>query len=169
MLFEKFSYELGNSTNKVVLNKCIMRKADQKGIDNIDISVHVTILEPLAKLRLQMAVFYKHEEIYKKFPIDLNDDVCAWLIGKKQSFAMELILKDAEQYVKYNGQLRCPLKGNLSIEFNNVSLNKHFPHLPFIPIGHYIFQSIFMEGDRRNVIAATKTYMEITDKIDKHF
>lgn len=88
MIFESFECESGNSTS-VLINNCIVKNSTQNRSDLIDISFHTTIVKPLPEIYLHIVLCYKYQ-VYKKFPIDLFDDVCAWLNGKKQSFAMEL-------------------------------------------------------------------------------
>lgn len=67
--------------------------------------------------------------------------------------------------MKYDGQMRCPLKGNLSIEVSKISLNKQFPLLPLLPSGQYLNDIKFFEGDHSTLIGNTKSYMQIIEKI----
>lgn len=137
MIFESFECEPGNLTS-VIINNCIVKSSTQNRSDLIDISIHTTIVKPLPKIYLHVAVYYKYQ-VYKKIPIDLFDDACAWLNGKKQSFAMELIYS-IKQFMKYDGdrEMCCPLKGNFSIEVSKIPLNKKFPLLPLMPSGQYL-------------------------------
>lgn len=165
IIFEKFECEAGNSTS-VIVNKCVVGNSGRNGSDRVDVSVHTTIIKPLPELYLHVVVYYKYQE-YTKLPIQVWDDACAFLSNKKQSFAMEMIYS-VQPFIKYNGQLRCPLKGNLSIDVNNISLNKQFPLIPLLPTGHYLTTVKFFEGDRNTLIGRTKAYTHITDSSVEH-
>lgn len=148
----------------MIVNNCTVKNSRNRS-DQIDISIHTSILKPLPEIYLHVVLYFKYQT-YKKFPIDLWDDACAWWEngnGKKESFAMEVIMATLQKHIKYNGQLRCPLKGNLSVDVKDVVINKVIPPLPLVPTGHYLSSIKFFEGDRSTLIAHTKTYMQITD------
>lgn len=150
----------------MIINNCIVKTSARNRSDQIDISIYTSIIKPLPEIYLHVVVYFKYQT-YKKFPIDLWDDACAWWENgnrKKQSFVMEVIMSALEKHLKYNGQLRCPLKGNLSVEANGVLINKVFPPMPLIPIGHYLTSIKLFEGDRNTVIAHTKSYIQIIDQ-----
>lgn len=163
-MFEGAECRLGNST-RMLVNKCVVKGSGQNNSDRINVSFQSTIVKPMSKLYIHVVVYYKYQT-YKKFPIDLWEEACGFLDGKQQSYTME-IFQRIEQYIKYNRKLRCPLIGNLTIEFNNLSLNKQFPLLPILPTGHYLFQMTYIEEDRFTVIINTKSFMEIIDRSSK--
>lgn len=161
---EHFECKIGNST-KWLVSKCEAKPSDQIKSDRFNVTFQSTIVQPVSKLYIHVIVFYKYQT-YKKFPIDIWEEACGFLNGKQQSYTMELF-QQIDQFIKYNGKLKCPLIGNLTIEFYNLSVNKQFPLLPILPTGQFIFQSDYFEYDRVTLVASTKAFVEITQRSSK--
>lgn len=161
MIFERFECDPGNST-VMIIKKCWMRRAGRIGSDRNNVYMEADIFKPLMGLYSHNVVYYKYG-IYKKFPVDFWEDVCSWLNGKKKSFMMDWTLGRALKYVSYDRNLTCPLEGNLTVSFNNISLNKQFPMVPLLPSGHYRIETSLTEANRNIVIANTRFFIAISD------
>lgn len=76
---------------------------------------------------------------------------------------MEWVMGKTIKYMKCDGPLKCPLKGNLLININNFVLNKNFPLVPLIPSGQYRIDFAFTEASRNNIYVTVQLYIEISD------
>lgn len=161
MIFERFICKPGNST-RIILRNCSMKHVDRIGSDRISFHMEANIIEPIKEMHVHFTG-YKKYQVYKMYPVDVWEDVCAWLDEKKRSFFMEWTLKRIWKYIHYNGDLKCPLKGNLTINFQNVSLNEQFPMIPLLPSGRYRTDNTFIDGNHNTTIAFAQFYFAISD------
>lgn len=108
-------------------------------------------------------VFYKYR-VYKIFPINIWEDICDWFrLKRKRSLLMQWSTGQIFEYVKYDRKLECPLMpGNLSINFNNVSINEKFPFIPIVPSGRYRIEFTFTEKDKNVIIARSQAFFSIS-------
>lgn len=82
---------------------------------------------------------------------------------------MDWTLGRALKYVSYDGNLTCPMKGNLTVSFKNISLNEHFPMVPLLPSGEYRIETSFTEADRNIIIAKSQFLIAISDvRLEKY-
>lgn len=145
-----------------------MRNTGRIGSDRVSFLFNATATKPITDLHVHVSVYYKYH-VYKLFPVKLDENLCYWLNNQKGSFFMEWTLARALKYVKYDGELKCPIKGNLSISFSNVLLNKEFPLVPLVPSGKYRVDNIFTEASSNTVIASTQFFIEVSDnRIEKY-
>lgn len=161
MKVERFDCKVGNST-KIILRECWFKKVDRSESDRVSVSLKATIIKPLTDVFAYTAAYYKYQT-YKKFPVDYWDDICGWLNGRKPSLLMDWTLKRGMRYVEYGRELRCPLIGNFSFKFNNISLNEKFPIVPLFPAGQFLFETNLTEADRKTIIISWRSFVSISD------
>lgn len=154
----------GNST-KVTVTECWLKKVGRIGNDRISAVTRFRITEPITEAFLHMRAFYKYQayQPYKKFPVDIWEDLCGWLNGTKNSFYLNWTLEPAKKFITYDGEMKCPLIGNLDMKFENISLNSRFPLTQIVPSGRYRVEVNFTEGDRSTIISGKRYYFSISD------
>lgn len=122
----------------------------------------MTFVKPSTDVFIHLEVYYKDQLVWKKFRIDHWENWCVYLNNRKNSYLIDWVLGRILKYVKYDGPLKCPFKGNLSVNVSKISLNQAFLDMPFIPSGHYRLDSTFTEANRNNAYAKSKLYAEIS-------
>lgn len=164
MVFERFICRPGNSS-KFRVNQCFIKKVGHIGTDRVNVSVKVSILKPVSELHAHLVVYFKYQ-VFKKFPIDIWEDICGWSTGKKKSFLMDWSIGKYMDAVKYDSgeKFQCPMMvGNLSVNFHNISFNEHFPFAPLMPSGHYRFDITTTEGQKSILMAYFQLFISIAD------
>lgn len=162
LIFVAFKCTRGNSTI-VLLKDCIMKKAGSIGTDRLDMIFKTIVVKPLRGLNVHVEMFYRYL-VYKKFPIDIWEDICADFSGKKSSNYMNLFFKRFFNAIKYDGgKLECPIYGNVSATLRNISLNEYFPSIPILPSGRYRADFTFTEGRRNSILVYTQLFFAISD------
>lgn len=161
MILRQFICKPGNSTAIIVKN-CSIKRAGPIGTDLYSAYIELDAVKPLSVIRTHVEVYYKYQ-VYKKFPIDYWEDMCAWLNEKKRSFLMDWTLGRSMEYLHYDGKFRCPFQGNITFRFDRLSINKRFPMIPLLPSGNYITDTKFFEKDTKNVIVITRMHVTISD------
>lgn len=140
-----------------------MKKSGRIDSDLVTLNSFTTIVQPLPVLFIHYIVSYKYQ-VYQMSPINLWENVCDHLSKKKVSKVMEWSNEHILKYVKYDQKLECPLKeGNLSISFNNISINEEFPFIPIVPRGRYRVELTFTESNKSLVIARAQAYFAISN------
>lgn len=79
--------------------------------------------------------------VYQKFPIDLWENLCDWISGKKQAYILEWTFGRILNYTNFNHP--CPFFGYYYIFANNISID-HFVVEPLLPSGRYRIDVDFM-------------------------
>lgn len=109
---------------------------------------------------MHFEVYYKDQLLWKKFQIDLWENFCNYLDNRKKSFFIDWTVGRFFKYVKYDGPLKCPLRGNLSLNISKMSLSQISADIPFIPSGHYRIDVTNTEANRKNVYSKAQIYIE---------
>lgn len=159
MTFQRLICKPGNSTTMIV-KKCWMKRADRIGTDRVSLFIETDIVKPLKDLKIRVTAYYKYS-VFRKLPIDVQEDICAWTHGKRQSFILEWTFRRAEKFMHYDGRLKCPLIGNYTVSINNISLNEQFPMIPLLPSGYYYTENVLT--DVYDIITTSKFYFSISD------
>lgn len=168
MIFERFECFAGNST-KVEVKQCwanvsrVGRSSISDG-DRINLYMEIEIVEPFMELYMHTVVYYKYR-VFKKFPVDVREDVCGWLNKRKKSLIMDWTIGRVLNFINYGGNLTCPLMGNLTVNFKNMSLNERFPMGSLLPIGNYRIDTNFTEADQNSIIKS-RFFATISDAHD---
>lgn len=71
IIFQRFERTPGN-TSKIILNECCLIKAGRIGNDRINISMNITVLQPIDKLCGHLSSYFKYQT-YQKFPMDYSN------------------------------------------------------------------------------------------------
>lgn len=139
-----------------------MKRSARIGSEQINFILQITFTKPITELYVHSQVFFKYQT-FKKFPVDLWEDVCGWFNGTRKSHIMDRTIKPVLKYVKYDWPLKCPLReGNFSMNYYNISISEQFA-FPLVPSGHYLLDTKFTEGDRKTTILKSQTYITISD------
>lgn len=143
VIFERHSCVVGNSS-KIVMKECWMKKTGHIGTDRVSFLAKITGLQPIPELQVHLVVYREHQT-YRKYAVDIWEDICEWLNKKKRSFWMDWTFGRAIKYIKYDGgEWKCPIKeGNLTINYKNISLNEESPLIPLVPSGSKILQNFY--------------------------
>lgn len=138
-----------------------MKTADRIGTRRLAMHFDATFHQPLNVINVH-TVFYFRYFTYKKFPIDLWEELCSWRNGTKRSYILDWTLGKSLQFVKHDGDLLCPLFGNYSLNIDSISQD-YFAIPPMVPSGRYRMDLNVTEADRNNVIVASKLFFAVSD------
>lgn len=118
---------------------------------------------------LHFVVYYRYNGIeYKKFPIDVWEDLCDWFskkndaarIKKKSFLLTEWILKRFSNYSNWNHT--CPYENEMTIRAARFPISSiEIPQM--LPAGRYQIDINMVEGDRKSIVHATKIFFSISD------
>lgn len=115
----------------------------------VAVNLNGTAIEPLDEVFFHTVVYYKYT-VFRKFPIDLWENVCGWLSGSKTSFILNALLNNVLPFI--HGNLTCPMFGNYFILIKNISSTIYdIPSL--MPSGQYRIDINVTEKNRNNILA----------------
>lgn len=66
----------------MIVKKCWMKRADRIGTDRVSLFIETDIVKPLKDLKIRVTAYYKYS-VFRKLPIDVQEDICAWTHGKR--------------------------------------------------------------------------------------
>lgn len=138
-----------------------MKNVGRIGTNRVSFLFNTTIVR-LNIMQIHIVAYYKYQ-VFKRFPVDIWEDICAWFNTRKGSFFMDWSFKPALKYLKYDGELKCPLKGDFLVSYNNISYNKEFPLIPLVPSGQYRLDSTLTEANRSIIIGFAQLYITVSD------
>lgn len=125
--------------------QCLTKHISMNNL-KIDIAAYAT--RPINSIWVHAALFYKYNGIvYNKFPIDVWENVCEFLEGKRENkLFLNWMLARVLPYTNYNHT--CPYS-SFTIKAENISLDKTFSFdKEILPSGRYRFDVSFTEKDR---------------------
>lgn len=129
---------------------------------NLNVDIRWNYTKPVYDQWFHIVIYYKFNGItYSKFPIDLWENMCDWLIGVgPKKYALDWALKRILNYTHFNHP--CPYYvGPAFVKVDNVSIDMFsFDHL--LPSGRYYMDMYLTTGDRVPFIAF-KFYFSISD------
>lgn len=117
------------------------------------------LTEPIYDAWLHAVVYYKYTT-YRKYPIDLWENVCDWMSGKSKAYILDWTIGRVRQYTNLNQS--CPLEGAIYLKLNNISI-EHFVIEPLMPSGRYRADLNITGPNRRNVLLLSKIFFSISD------
>lgn len=122
------------------------------------------VIKPITEGMVHVSAYYKYNGIsYKKFPIDLWEDICGWFDKRSKSFYMEWVMKDLIQYTNVK---KCPVDGYIYLKANNISVDSFY--LPFMPSGRYRIDVVLTHNDRKTLLGMGRIHLNIPDnRIEK--
>lgn len=131
------------------------------------IDVSYKLKKKLNAILIHAVVYYRYNGIeYKKFPIDLWEDLCGWFkfhgntTQKMKFYFLEWVLGTFANYTNVNHT--CPYEGELFYRAARFPLSSiEIPQL--LPAGRYRIDVIVLEGDRKSIIHFTKIFFSISD------
>lgn len=91
--------------------------------------------KPVYDSWLHGSVYHKFNGItWAKFPIDLWEDMCAWISGKRKAYILDWTFGKILKYTNFNHS--CPFYGYYIIDVKNISM-EHFDVEQLLPSGQY--------------------------------
>lgn len=114
--------------------------------------------------------FYRYNAIeYKKFPVDVWEDVCDWFdnrnktgwVNKSKAYILEWVLHRVLKYANFNHP--CPFVGDVYMSCNNISQGDYFNIPQFVPSGRYRVDMYITDKTRKIIYISGKAYFEISD------
>lgn len=137
--------------------------------NDLMINVSFTLKEPLQKFYLHGIFYYRYNGIeYKKFPIDIWEDICEWLdqrdkpggLNKNKHFLMEWTIGKVLNYSNWNHP--CPYDGEIFIKASQFPFGS-FQIPQFLPSGRFRIDVFILKADRKSIILASKAFFGISD------
>lgn len=154
MSFERLICETPPGS-KVTQLHCKVKYIDR---NHVKIDAWANITKPIEDVWIHVVSYMFNT--YQKLGIDLWENICDWLSGKKNSYIMYWGIERILKYTNLNHS--CPFVGHVYIKANNVSMSK-FDFTTIIPSGRYRLDFQVAEGDRRKVIGGSKLYFSVSD------
>lgn len=166
MIFEHFVCD--KNTSAIISNvSCIAKRISHQNL-NVDISLHLN--EMVKEIQMHVETFYRFNGIeYKKFPIHVWEDVCAWFsnrnktgwLNERKYFFLELVFGKIFDYTNFNHP--CPYDGDIYISARNLSFDRIFGIEQFLPAGRYRINFSATGTDRNDVKLSGKIYFAVSD------
>lgn len=156
IIFERFEC-LPNRNGMFSSTKCEMKRISR---DNIKVLVNISLVKPVKDVWVH-GVFYHKYTRFQKFPIDLWENLCAWLSGKGKSYFGEWGARNLLNYSNVNHS--CPYDGNVIVKADNFSLKDLLNFEVFLPSGRFRMDVNLTEGYRKRVFFISKTYFSVSD------
>lgn len=156
------------TSNKLTIGNCSLEHNGHIGSNLIAVNINVMLNEPLDDLHVHTVFYYKYT-VFRKFPIDLWENLCEILNPKKGEFylasSFSKIIYDA---IQHNGPLKCPLMGSYAVKLANVSTDIFY--LPsLIPAGQYRIDTNVTEKNRNNVLLMSSLFVSVSDNRIEQF
>lgn len=123
----------------------------------------MNLTEPIKSFYVHFVGYRKFTaNVYRKFTIDLWNDVCGWLAGKEKAplldFSLGRVFNNSDTNLKHN----CPFSGHLYAKADNVSLS-NFVVEHLLPSGRYRIETTFTNGRYGPWLAKVNTFISISD------
>lgn len=157
---------IANDNDSATLTTCLVKYINRR---ELTLDVSLMLKKRLDAAFLHAVVYYRYNGIeYKKFPIDIWEDMCGWFkfrydtrsMKKMESFFAEWILKKFSNYTNLNHT--CPYEGEIATKVARFPIGSiEIPQL--LPAGRYRLDIIVLEGDRKSIVFATKIFYSISD------
>lgn len=122
--------------------------------------IRVNLSKPLNDAWIHGVAYYKLNSLkYQRFAVDLWENPCDWLAGKK-SRIMDWTFGRVIQYTNINHL--CPYDGQIYLKVDNVSIH-NFPMEPLVPAGRFRLDVNVTDGTKKHVLAITHLYISVSD------
>lgn len=96
-----------------------------------------------------------------KFPIDLWENMCDWISGKRKAYILDWTFRRILNYTNFNHT--CPFYGYYVIDIKNISTD-HFNVEPLLPSGKYRLDVEFTQQQGGGVpFTAFHIYFSVSD------
>lgn len=150
------------TSNKITIGNCSIKHNGHIGSNLIAINYDITVNEPINNVYVHTVFYYKYT-VFRKFPIDLWENMCEILEPKNGKFYLSSSFsKSIFSAIQHNGQLKCPLMGSYSVKLTNVSMDI-FELPSLIPAGQYRIDVNLTEKNRNNVLLISSLFVSIAD------
>lgn len=146
-----------------------------KYINRRDLTIDVTfkLKKKINAMFFHAVVYYRYNGIeYKKFPIDLWENLCDWFklhgdsTKKMKYFFLEWMHKRFLNYTNINHT--CPYEGEMTVRAARFPISSiEIPQL--LPAGRYRLDIILFEGDRKSIIYGINLFFSISDNRIERF
>lgn len=159
VLFEKFEYEITNTT-WIDVHYVDIRPV-QRNILRFNASFSLTV--PINQMFLHILLYYKYNT-YQKFLIHQIGEVCAFSRGEYLNPLGKIFrenLMDLNGGMELNFEIQCPYYGDLRIYHSGVNFSQ--VNFPLLPAGRYRFDVSFTPTRNGPVYAKYFVYFAISD------
>lgn len=121
---------------------------------------YVNFSQPIHDCWVHFVSYYRYNPTsYQKFPVNLWENPCDWLKGKK-SWLLDWSVKRVLKYTNINHP--CPYDGHVYFKADNISTNI-FNIEQLIPAGRYRIDAFLTDGSKTNVLAKGQLYFSVSD------
>lgn len=160
-MLQKFFCKRGTS-NKYTIGNCSIKHNGHIGSNRIAVNIDIMVNEPLDDVYVHTVFYFKYT-VFRKFPIDLWENLCEILDPKKGSFYLSYSFsKHLYSAIQHNGPLKCPLMGSYAVKLTNVSMDL-FDLPSLIPAGQYRIDANVTEKNRNNVLMIFSLFASVSD------
>lgn len=142
-----------------------MRRVSQR---DMKLFMRVNFSEPTYNIWIHGVFYYKYNSYsYQRFPIDLWEDLCAWLKGGSHAYFLKWTAKNALNFSNMNHE--CPLNGSIWINIARIPVNRLVMLEPFMPSGRYRVDLNATGGYRKDAFMMSKFFFGISDNRIEQF
>lgn len=117
--------------------------------------------KPLDELHVHTVFYYKYT-VFRKFPIDVWENLCTVLNPKKRAFYLASAVDIIYPYIEHHGKVQCPIMGSYKVKMENIS-TESFDLPSLIPAGQYRIESNVTEKNRKNVLLMVVVFVSVSD------
>lgn len=151
--------ECSNVTGSNVTVHCDVRNLSH---EDITANLWLNFSEPTYDTWVHAVFYYRYNgHSYSSFPIDLWENVCAWLNGTHKYFFLNIIKNPIKKFSNMNHS--CPYTGIVAVNMERVNLNKHILTRQFLPSGRYRLDIDFTRTYKKDLYASGKIFFAISD------
>lgn len=148
-----------NTASKGTSFRCVFKRISRT---NMKIEFYINISKPLDAVWVRSKFYYKFNGItFQKFPINLWENLCDWMIGKSTSYVMEWALSKVLKYSNLNET--CPWQSNIIVKVDNISMDTFSLEQSYLPSGSYRADNYFKESEGSIPFATAKLYFSVSD------
>lgn len=130
--------------------------------------IRVNFSEPINNMWIHGVFNYRYNaHSYQKFPIDLWENICAWLGGETQSYFLKWAGQNVRKFSNMNHS--CPYVGSVWIKVDKMPVNRLIIMEQFMPSGRYRVDINIAVGYRKESFMLTKFFFTISDNRIERF
>lgn len=142
-----------------------MRRVSQR---DMKLFLRVNFSEPMNSIWIHGVFYYKYNaHSYQRFPIDLWEDVCAWLKGNSHVYFLKWTAENVLSFSNMNHT--CPYNGSLLINIARMPINRIIMLEPFLPSGRYRVDLNATNGFKKPAFMTSKFFFGISDNRIEQF
>lgn len=132
--------------------------------DRLRMNIWANFSEPIHDAWIHFVFYYRYNPTkYEKWAIDLWENLCDFLSGKKSGHLMDWTFGNFLRNTNSNVVHSCPYNGQVYFRNDNISMSNFSNSIQqLFPSGRYRVEANFTDGNKKNVLIKVLFFFSIS-------